>query len=119
VNPDDPADRELLMNVSPLFRCRQNPHSPSDWARRQTTHASHKSESEHIAAAIEKNGRTATYVLYPNEGHVLSRQANRMDFIARAENFLAEHLGGRCGPMEGERSEGSSALVRNIGPRSS
>jgi hypothetical protein len=32
------------------------------------------------------------------------------------ERFLAEHLGGRCEPMNGERIEGSSAIVRMIGP---
>ena len=40
-----------------------------------------------------------------------------IDFLARVEKFLAEHLGGRCEPMEGERVEGSSAMVRVIGPR--
>jgi hypothetical protein len=32
------------------------------------------------------------------------------------ERFLAENLGGRYEPMEGERIEGSSAIVRVIGP---
>jgi hypothetical protein len=38
-----------------------------------------------------------------------------MDFIARAEKFLAEHLGGRYEPMEGERMPGSTAIVKVIG----
>jgi hypothetical protein len=74
-----------------------------------------QSEAEEIVAAIAKNRGTVTYVLYPDEGHVLSRGANRTDFIARAEKFLAEHLGGRCESMEGEKVPGSSAIVKVIG----
>jgi hypothetical protein len=33
------------------------------------------------------------------------------------ERFLAEHLGGRCEKMEGERIAGSSAIVKEIGKR--
>jgi len=66
-------------------------------------------------AAIETNGGAATYVLYSDEGHGLVRLANSQDFLARVERFLAEHLGGRCEPMEGERIEGSSAIVSVIG----
>ena len=66
-------------------------------------------------AAIEKNGGAATYVVYADEGHGLTRPANTMDFLARVEGFLAEHLGGRYEPMNGERNENSSAIVRVIG----
>ncbi|MFZ1887738.1 MAG: hypothetical protein WAU33_06885 [Candidatus Binataceae bacterium] len=68
-------------------------------------------------AAIEKNGGTATYVLYPDEGHGFIQTPNRIDFMARVERFLAEHLGGRYEPMQGDRIEGSSAIVREIRPR--
>jgi hypothetical protein len=55
-------------------------------------------------------------VLYPDEGHVLVRPANNQDFMARVERFLADHLGGRCEPMSGERIDGSSAILRVIRP---
>ena len=67
-------------------------------------------------AAIETNGGAATYVLYSDEGHGLVRPGNSQDFFARVEQFLAEHLGGRHEPMNGQRIEGSSAIVRMIGP---
>jgi dipeptidyl aminopeptidase/acylaminoacyl peptidase len=35
------------------------------------------------------------YVEYPDEGHGFARPENRLDFYAKAEKFLAEHLGGR------------------------
>lgn len=74
-----------------------------------------QSESDQIVAAIEKNRGRATYVLYTDEGHGLVRPPNHMDFIARAEKFLAEHVGGRYEPMEGERMPGSTAIVKVIG----
>ncbi len=71
-----------------------------------------------MVAAIEKNGRSVIYVQYPDEGHVLVRPANNQDFMTRVEKFLAEHLGGRYEPLEDERIEGSSAVVRVIGSSS-
>ena len=115
-NPDDPADRELLTNASPLFTA-DRIRIPLLIALGANDARVKQSEAEQIVAAIEKNGGTATYVLYSDEGHGITRPANRMDFLARVEKFLAENLGGRCEPMDGERIEGSSAMVRVIGPR--
>ena len=57
-----------------------------------------------------------TYVLYPDEGHGFARPENRVDFNARAEAFLAEHLGGRAEPMTGEKVQpGSTAVVKRVG----
>ena len=58
------------------------------------------------------------YVLYPDEGHGsiwFSRPPNNIDLMARVERFLAEHLGGRYEPMDGDRMLGSTAIVRVIG----
>jgi dipeptidyl aminopeptidase/acylaminoacyl peptidase len=115
-NPDDPADKELLTNASPLFAA-DRIRIPLLIALGANDSRVKQSEAEQIVAAIEKNGGTATYVLYSDEGHGLVRPANRMDFLARVEKFLAENLGGRYEPMEGERIPGSSAIVRTIGPR--
>ena len=54
-----------------------------------------KAESEQIVDAIEKNHGSVTYVVYSDEGHGFARPENRIDFNARAEKFLSEHLGGR------------------------
>jgi dipeptidyl aminopeptidase/acylaminoacyl peptidase len=40
-----------------------------------------QSEAEEIVAAIRRDGGSAVYVLYPDEGHVLTNPANRIDFI--------------------------------------
>jgi dipeptidyl aminopeptidase/acylaminoacyl peptidase len=73
-----------------------------------------QAEAEQIVAAIQKNGGTVTYVLYPDEGHGLVRPENRADFNARTEAFLGTHLGGRVEPMAGERIPGSRAVGRVI-----
>ena len=113
-NPDEPADHELLTNASPLFAA-DRIRIPLLIALGANDSRVKQSEAEQIVAAIEKNGGTATYVLYSDEGHGITRPANRMDFLARVEKFLAEHLGGRHEAMEGERIAGSSAIVRAIG----
>ena len=78
-----------------------------------------QAESEQIVAAIAKNGGRATYVLYSDEGHGFRRAENNLDIYARMEKFLADNLGGRFEPMEGERAPGSTAVVREIGLPSS
>lgn len=115
-NPDDPADHELLTNASPLFSA-DKIRIPLLIGQGANDTRVKQAESEQIVAAIEKSGGTATYVLYPDEGHGFIRPENRIDFLARVERFLAEHLGGRYEPMQGERIEGSSAIVREVRPR--
>jgi dipeptidyl aminopeptidase/acylaminoacyl peptidase len=114
-NPDDPADNELLIKASPLFAA-DKIKIPMLIAHGANDAFVIEAESEQIVAAIEKNGGSVIYVLYPDEGHAFVRPANIQDFLARVERFLAEHLGGRCEPMNGERIEGSSAKVRVIAP---
>jgi dipeptidyl aminopeptidase/acylaminoacyl peptidase len=114
-NPDDPADNELLIKGSPLFAA-DKIKIPLLIALGGNDQRGRQAESEQIVAAIEKNRGRVTYVLYPDEGHVLVRPANNQDFMARVEKLLAEHLGGRCEPMDGERIAGSSAIVKLVGP---
>jgi dipeptidyl aminopeptidase/acylaminoacyl peptidase len=114
-NPDDPADNELLAKGSPLLAA-DKIKIPLLIVLGGNDPRGRQGEYEQIVATIEKNGGSAIYVLYPDEGHVLVRPANNQDFMARVEKFLAEHLGGRCEPMNGERIEGSTAIVREIGP---
>lgn len=112
-NIDDPKDAELIHNASPLNFADQivRPlligHGANDPRVKQA-------ESEQIVAAIEKNGGSVTYVLYPDEGHDFVRPENALDFTARAEQFLAEHLGGSFEPMLADKIPGSTAVVRII-----
>jgi dipeptidyl aminopeptidase/acylaminoacyl peptidase len=54
--------------------------------------------SDSMVRALRARGREVTYVVYPDEGHGFARPENAIDFIGRAEEFLARHLGGRAEP---------------------
>jgi len=56
-------------------------------------------ESEQIVEAIRQAGKEVKYILYTDEGHGFARPENRLHFYAIAEEFLAEHLGGRFEPI--------------------
>lgn len=115
-NVDDPKDAELIHRASPL-NFADKIVRPLLIGQGANDPRVKPAESEQIVAAIEKNGGRVTYVVYPDEGHGFARPENRTDFHARAERFLAEHLGGRFEPMEGEKMPGSTAVVRVIGAR--
>ena len=115
-NIDDPKDAELIKDASPLFKADKIVR-PLLIGQGANDPRVKQAESEQIVAAIEKNGGRVTYVLYPDEGHGFARPENRIDFNARAEAFLAEHLGGRCEPIAGDKIPGSTAVVREIGKK--
>ncbi|MDY0000333.1 MAG: S9 family peptidase [Polyangia bacterium] len=72
-------------------------------------------ESDQMVAAIRRRGGKVLYVVYPDEGHGFRREPNRMDFIGRAEAFLAEHLGGRLETLSPVR--GSTAKIVTAVPK--
>ena len=51
-----------------------------------------QAESEQIVEALRAKGKPVEYVLYKDEGHGFAKPANRLDFYAKAEAFLAKHL---------------------------
>ncbi len=113
-NIDDPNDAELIKEASPLFKA-DRIERPLLIGQGANDPRVKQAESEQIVEAIEKSGGKVTYVLYPDEGHGFRRPENSIDFNARAEAFLAEHLGGRCEPLEGDRYPGSTAVVKTVG----
>lgn len=54
-----------------------------------------QAEAEQIVAALAEKGLPHEYQLFGDEGHGLVKPENREAFYAKAEAFLAEHLGGR------------------------
>ena len=67
-------------------------------------------ESNQIVNAMRKNQKEVVYVVYPDEGHGISRPQNFMDALGRIEEFLAKHLGGRAEPWQ--KIPGCSAELR-------
>jgi dipeptidyl aminopeptidase/acylaminoacyl peptidase len=115
-NVDDPADKALLEAASPLFSA-DRIRIPLLIGQGANDPRVKQAESEQIVAALEKHGLPVTYVVYPDEGHGFARPENSLDFNARAETFLAQYLGGRVEPMQGERLAGATAIVKVVAPR--
>jgi dipeptidyl aminopeptidase/acylaminoacyl peptidase len=61
-------------------------------------------ESQQMVDALKTRNAPVTYVTFRDEGHGFVRPVNRLAFFAVAEAFLANHLGGRCQPFEGDLS---------------
>ena len=57
-----------------------------------------QAESEQIVAAMAEHGIPYRYMLFADEGHGFRKPENNLAFHAAAEEFLAEHLGGRLEP---------------------
>ena len=69
-----------------------------------------QAESDQIVAAMEAKKIPVTYVLFPDEGHGFARPVNSIAFMAVAENFLSQCLGGRAEPI-GDTVKASTAQV--------
>ncbi|MEE9217674.1 MAG: S9 family peptidase [Acidobacteriota bacterium] len=87
-------DAEFLKSRSPLFEVERIV-KPLLIAQGANDPRVKKSESLQIVEALRKAGKVVEYVEYEDEGHGFVRPENRLDFYARAEKFLATHLGGR------------------------
>jgi dipeptidyl aminopeptidase/acylaminoacyl peptidase len=69
-----------------------------------------RQESDQIVAAMQERDIPVTYVIYSDEGHGFARPENSTSFMAVAEAFLSEHLGGRFEPI-GADFDGASIEV--------
>ena len=70
-----------------------------------------EAESAQIVKTMQDKKLPVTYVYYADEGHGFARPENRLSFNAVAEQFLAEHLGGRAEPV-GNDLEGSTIEIK-------
>lgn len=94
---DPKTEAEFLKSRSPLFKVDQIK-KPLLIAQGANDPRVKKSESVQIVEALKKAGKVVKYVEYSDEGHGFARPENRLDFFAKAEKFLAEHVGGRYEP---------------------
>jgi dipeptidyl aminopeptidase/acylaminoacyl peptidase len=67
-------------------------------------------DTERLVETLRTHELPVEWVVYRGEGHELALPANRLDFYARSEAFLARHLGGRAEPYE--PAEGNTAQLR-------
>lgn len=87
-------DAEFLKSRSPLFHV-DRIIKPLLIAQGKNDPRVKVSESLQIVDALKKAGKEVQYEEYADEGHGFARPENRLDFYAKAEKFLAKHLGGR------------------------
>ncbi|MGH3224533.1 MAG: S9 family peptidase [Streptosporangiaceae bacterium] len=91
-------DREFLRKASPLTHI-DNITAPLFIIHGANDPRVPLSEAEQIHAAMTARGRECELLVYGDEGHGLTKRANRTDALPRAFAFLARHLG------EGHRLE--------------
>jgi dipeptidyl aminopeptidase/acylaminoacyl peptidase len=87
-------DADFLKSRSPLFKVDQIT-KPLLIAQGANDPRVKKSESLQMVDALQKAGKIVEYHEYADEGHGFARPENRLDFFAKAEKFLADHVGGR------------------------
>ncbi len=88
-------DAEFLKSRSPLFHVDKIT-KPLLIAQGKNDPRVKVAESLQIVSAMKKAGKIVQYVEYPDEGHGFAKPKNRLDFYAKADKFLAQHIGGRC-----------------------
>ena len=92
------SDEEFLKSRSPLFRANQIK-KPLLIGQGANDPRVKQAESDQIVEALRKANIPVEYIVYTDEGHGFARPENRLHFYAKAEEFLAKHLGGRFEPM--------------------
>jgi dipeptidyl aminopeptidase/acylaminoacyl peptidase len=115
-----------------LYRAIGNPHTADGWSRLREAsplthlaavrrpvlmvHGAHdprvrKAATDQMVQALKAANVPVSYVVYPDEGHVFRRAANRRSFFAVSECFLAHYLGGRLEPLSREDWQDSSLQI--------
>jgi dipeptidyl aminopeptidase/acylaminoacyl peptidase len=85
-------EKEFLESRSPLFKA-DRIKIPMLIAQGANDPRVKQKEAEQIVAAIRKADKDVEYMLFADEGHGFARPENRLKFYAKAEEFLAKHLG--------------------------
>lgn len=93
-DPSIEAERERLIRQSPLNSADQI-RAPLMIVQGKNDPRVKEAESEQIVVAMRDLGLDVEYINAPDEGHGFSRPVNNMAFLAAAEKFFAQHLGGR------------------------
>ena len=91
---DPEKEEEFLKSRSPLFFV-DRIKAPLLIAHGKNDVRVLMAESDQMVEAMRKANKPVEYVLYEDEGHRMTRPENKFHFYAKAEEFLAKHLGGR------------------------
>jgi dipeptidyl aminopeptidase/acylaminoacyl peptidase len=107
---DTEAGRQAMTEVSPLTHAAaiQRPLLIGQGANDPRVNVR---ESDQIVKAMQEKGIPVSYIVFPDEGHGFARPENDMAFMAAAEAFLSEHLGGSYQPMVMDDFKGSTLKI--------
>jgi dienelactone hydrolase len=100
------TERDLLRSRSPLYYADQIK-KPLLIAQGAEDRVVRKAEADQIVEVMRKNNQSVEYLVFPDEGHTLTRPENRMKLYAAVESFLSRYLGGRVEAMEQQRKSDS------------
>jgi dipeptidyl aminopeptidase/acylaminoacyl peptidase len=95
---DPDKEEDFLKKCSPLFHV-DKIKAPLLIGQGKNDPRVKQAESDQIVEAMRKAKLPVEYIIYTDEGHGFARPENRLHFYARAEAFLAKHLGGRAEPV--------------------
>lgn len=70
-------------------------------------------ESDQIFTKMEQKQLPVLYLSFPDEGHGIRKFKNSMCYLAYAEWFLAQILGGNYEPITDEQVKASSAIIKS------
>ncbi|HZH35562.1 MAG TPA: prolyl oligopeptidase family serine peptidase, partial [Pyrinomonadaceae bacterium] len=93
-DPNTPEGAEQMRRQSPLYSA-DKIKTPLMVVQGANDPRVNKRESDQIVIALRDRGFPVEYMVAPDEGHGFARPVNNMAMIAKAEKFLAKHLGGR------------------------
>ena len=88
---DPVKDRKMLEEVSPLLHADQI-HRPLLVLQGANDPRVLKVESDEVVAAVKKNGVTAEYIVFPDEGHGFTKKANQIAGYTAILRFLDQYL---------------------------
>jgi dipeptidyl aminopeptidase/acylaminoacyl peptidase len=94
-------EEDFLRSRSPLFKADRIT-KPLLIAQGANDPRVKQAESDQIVKAMRDSKKPVTYIVFPDEGHGFQKPQNNLRFVAAAENFLAQHLGGRAEPPSAE-----------------
>ncbi len=90
---DPKKDREMLMEVSPLFHV-DRIERPLMILQGANDPRVIKAESDDMVAAVKKKGGIVEYVVFPDEGHGFKKRKNQIEGYGAVLQFLDKYLKG-------------------------
>jgi dipeptidyl aminopeptidase/acylaminoacyl peptidase len=90
---DPVKDRKMLEEVSPLLHANLI-RKPLIVLQGANDPRVIRAESDEIVAAVKKNGVTAEYIVFDDEGHGFTKKANQIAGYSAVLRFLDQHLKG-------------------------